>query len=72
MMAYSKAKTAAKGGNELLVMVVSSIIATNLVPLAQKVGIDIDPMILAVAVVTGIATLSRVVGNWWKHRKDGK
>ena len=71
-MAYSKAKTAAKGGNELLVMVVSSIIATNLVPLAQQIGVDIDPMILAVSIVAGLGTLSKVVGNYWKHRKDGK
>ena len=71
-MAYSKAKTAVKGGNEALVMVVSSIIATNLVPLAQQVGIDIDPAILAVSIVALLGTLAKVTGNFWKHRKDGK
>jgi len=65
---YSAKKTAVKGGNELVVMVVSSIIATNLVPYAQQVGIDIDPMILAVSIVAGLGTLSRLIGNWWKHR----
>jgi hypothetical protein len=71
-MSYKVSKSAVKGRDELIVMVVSSVIASKLVPLAQTVGIDIDPIILTGAILTGLATLSRVIGNWWKHRKDGK
>ena len=71
-MNYNPKKTASKGGNELLVMVVSSIIAAKVVPFAQTIGVGIDSNVLSLAIVTGLATLSRIVGNWMKHRKDGK
>ena len=71
-MAYQVKKTATKGGNELLVMVISSVVATKLVPFAQTIGIDIDPAVLAVSIVALCGTASKVIGNWWKHRKEGK
>jgi len=71
-MAYSKAKTAAKGGNEALVLIVSSLIATYLVPVAQQAGIDIDAPVLTAAIITLCGSLAKVASNYWKHRKDGK
>jgi len=65
---YNARKTATKGGNEAAVLIVSAIIAKIIIPQVQEYGIDIDPVVLSGAIITAVGTLSRIIGNYWKHR----